>query len=462
MAVNQRSLESLLDGNQPLTDRNNQKPKPKPNTRPSIFIILSAFIVGLFFGAIYGSQVCFPKKEASVVNAGVMDKTSSSLLFPATPSHLDVVKQKISGGKDTFGFEHSLNDVMTKNVETPPSSASPTALLPMTSKPTTEMPTNKTDNKLGLDEENSSFVWNSLPPKREGFGVLYCAYSKDTNTSLPKFFKEAATSAKQLKANNPTISTAIITNANQEDVPDVFDHIIKVKDSMLFSGESTRTDGIYRQWFSRIYYLAHSPFEVTWYVDSHAVFVTTELEQAFREFEKLSIDIAVASSNPKSTHVVCHNFALIYRWNNRVKKLFVDWILEQLNQGIATDDQGTLCRALKYGKNGYGIMYAPISPQWAFAWLSLRPQSPALWRHRTTRVLSGKAHICHSSEGNLCHVASNEVDARPRIYYHNHNIAGGVSMPVYNETHVNSLLPYSYPSYDWQVQADKCQGVVCI
>ena len=137
--------------------------------------------------------------------------------------------------------------------------------------------------------EDPSFVWNSLPPKREGFGVLYCAYSKDTNKSLPKYFKEAATSAKQLKANNPTISTAIITNANQEDVPDVFDHIIKVKDSMLFSGESTRSDGIYQQCFSRIYYLAHSPFEVTWYVDSHAVFVTTELEQALREFEKLSI-----------------------------------------------------------------------------------------------------------------------------------------------------------------------------
>lgn len=311
----------------------------------------------------------------------------------------------------------------------------------------------------GVIDENltPSFMWNSLPlRRREGFGVVFCAYSKDTSKSLPKFFKEAATSAQLLKANNPTIPVAIITNAKREDVPEVFDQIIKVEDTMLFSGESNRPDGIFRQWFSRIYYLAHSPFEVTWYVDSHAVIVTTELEQAFLEFESSSVDFAVASSNPTSLHLVCHNFAMLFRWNDRVKNLFVDWILEQLQAGIAADDQHTLCKALSYGKIKYGIKYAALSPQWAFALLSLNQSS--WWSQRTTRVMSGRPHICHSSEGDLCRMASNEVNVRPRIYYLNRT---GIVIPVYNETQATSLLPYPYPSYDWQVQADKCQGVVC-
>ena len=139
--------------------------------------------------------------------------------------------------------------------------------------------------------------------------------------------------------------------------------------------------------------------------------------------------------------------------------ILIDWILEQLQQGISTDDQKTLCRALTYGKNKYGIKYAALSPQWAFAWLSLEPKN--WWSHRTTRVLNGRPHICHSPHGNLCYVAANEVDIRPRIYYYNSSNKTGVTIPFYNETQSNSVLPFSYPSYDWQVQADKCRGVVC-
>mmetsp|Transcript_297 Transcript_297/g.493 ORF Transcript_297/g.493 Transcript_297/m.493 type:complete len:377 (-) Transcript_297:112-1242(-) len=304
----------------------------------------------------------------------------------------------------------------------------------------------------------SSVAWSSLPHHRKGFGVVYCAYSKDTEKSLPKYFHETVKSVEHLKKYNPSIPVAIITNAKRQDVPTVFDHTIEVKNSMLFQGESTRPDGVFRQWFSRIYYLAHSPFEFTWYVDSHAVFVTTELEEAFREFRESSMDIAVPSSNPVSDIVQCHNFALLFRWNDRVKNLFVDWILEQLKKGISYDDQGTLCKALEHGKDKYGVQYAILSPQWALAWLSLNSVNSSWWNHRTTRVISGKAHLCHSNEGNLCQLASNHTFG-PRIYYHN---TTGITTVVYNEDQVNALLPYPYPSYDWQAQANMCKGVVCI
>lgn len=316
---------------------------------------------------------------------------------------------------------------------------------------------NVTDANVSLPIVSSSPVWSSLPSHRKGFGVVYCAYSKDTKKSLPQFFQEALKSAQQLKDKNPTITIAMITNARRQDVPTVFDHIIEVEDSMLFQGESKRPDGVFRQWFSRMYYLAHSPFEFTWYVDSHTVFLTTELEQAFQEFKASHIDFAVSSANPTSTYIVCHNFALLFRWNERVKNLFVDWILEQLKGGISADDQGTLCRALRHGKNKYGIQYAALSPQWAFSWLSLKSSNSSLWSYRTTRVISSKTHICHSPD--LCAVTASESHSGPRIYYKN---SSNVVIPIYNQVQASSLLPYPYPSYDWKAQAKICQGVFCI
>ena len=126
-------------------------------------------------------------------------------------------------------------------------------------------------------QATATLAWNTLPQNKQGRGVVYAAYSFDTNISLPKFFEEAVVSAEQLKKNNPTIPIAIITNAKVSMVPSVFDHIIRVRDEMLFTTMSTRSDGVFRQWFTRAFYLAHSPFEITWYTDSSASFLTTTL-----------------------------------------------------------------------------------------------------------------------------------------------------------------------------------------
>ena len=174
-------------------------------------------------------------------------------------------------------------------------------------------------------------------------------------------------------------------------------------------------------------------------------------------------------ANPASLHPVCRNFTMVFWWNHWVRNLSLGWILEQLQAGITIDDQHTLCKALSYGKNKYGIKYGVLSPQWAFVMLSLNWSS--WWPQWTTCMISSRPHICHSSEGDLCRVASHEVDVCPQLYYLNLTgivIPGiydlnltGIVIPVYNETQANSLLSFPYPSYGWQLQADKCQGVVC-
>lgn len=308
---------------------------------------------------------------------------------------------------------------------------------------------------LQAHDAEAAFAWHSLPSKRSGFGVLYCAYNKDSGVSLPRFLKEAGASAARLKKNNPGVATAIITNAKRADVPAIFEHLVPVHEAMLFAGQSTRGDGVFRQWFSRIYYLAHSPFEITWYVDSHAVFATTALQAAFEAFANSTFDIAVPSSRPHLFR--CHNFALLFRWNWRVKNLFADWIMEQLRAGISADDQAPLCRSLFIGTR-YGLNFTAISPQWAFAWLSTDVDA---WADRTTRVLRGKAHICHSPEANLCTAANLSQDQRARVFHYKRPMNERRSVvALYNPEQVRKLVS-GYPEFDWLTHTDRCSGLLC-
>jgi FkbM family methyltransferase len=304
----------------------------------------------------------------------------------------------------------------------------------------------------------SSFVWDTIPVHKRGRGVVFCAYSFDTQKSLPKFLNEAIQSAKTLKQNNPTIPIAIITNAVDDNdasggLNSVFDHVIHVKDSYLFRSESTRADGVYRQWFTRIVYLAHSPYQTTWFLDSHAQVLTTRLEQAFSNFERSDIDIATSSSQPNGFY--CHNFAILFRWNHRVRNLFIDWILRQLERGISTDDQGPLCQAMGCAGGAYGLKYGYITPPWALAWLSLRNgDNNEQWKHRTTRVLRGKPQICHSAD--VCQVASalsssQKMRYPPRVLYMDASKGVNSSRVFYSQTEIESsrVLPYSYTWENW-------------
>jgi hypothetical protein len=318
----------------------------------------------------------------------------------------------------------------------------------------TEKKTNGIEAEVGqkMIHENDT----SLPKYKRGRGVVYSAYSFDTNRTLPKYLEEAAVSAKQLKQNNPTIPIAIITNAKLNDVPSIFDQIIKVPDPMLFRSLSTRPDGIYRQWFTRAYYLAHSPFQITWYVDSHVSFLTTTLEQAMEDFEKKTdVDIAVANSQPNG--FTCHNFAILYRWNDRVQKLFADWLFRQLQVGMTIDDQHTMCDAMACGGEQYGLKYGAISSQWALAWLSLNSgKDKEWWPIRTTRILSSAPQICHTPD--VCKLgatggAHNQtLMNKPRVLY---MVSWkGRERIFYSQKELESsgLIPYKFVWDNWESQ----------
>eukprot|EP00966_Prymnesium_polylepis_P273723 6323333-Prymnesium_polylepis.2 len=96
---------------------------------------------------------------------------------------------------------------------------------------------------------------------------------------------------------------------------------------LLFAGENVqkRMDKIPRQWLTRLYYLAHSPFYITWALDSNVISCThgsaaTFLERALTT-ALWDFDIAHASQNVLTQTMYPHNFNIVYRWSQPTSDL---------------------------------------------------------------------------------------------------------------------------------------------
>ncbi|KAL3909470.1 MAG: hypothetical protein SGPRY_009415 [Prymnesium sp.] len=134
--------------------------------------------------------------------------------------------------------------------------------------------------------------------KKEGAGLLFFAYG--SIRTLDHFVKEAATAAQSFRRHNPKIAIAIVSNnasVSKVEFPScrvsstslaladaligcacrvltqVFNIHIKPRKDLLFAGENLqhRLDNIPRQWLTRLYYMAHSPFRLTWALDSNVI-----------------------------------------------------------------------------------------------------------------------------------------------------------------------------------------------
>ena len=108
-------------------------------------------------------------------------------------------------------------------------------------------------------------------------GVVYTAYSTDKELMAKKLLPEAFASAASFKEfhGNGSIPTCLISNAPAELVDgNIFNYIIRVRSDLLFAG-AERGPGYNPQWFTRLLYLASSPFQTTLSVDGNVGFVGT-------------------------------------------------------------------------------------------------------------------------------------------------------------------------------------------
>ena len=151
---------------------------------------------------------------------------------------------------------------------------------------------------------------------KRGSGILLFAYGSEA--TLQHFLGEAGNSARSFRSADAAIKIAVVTNNATVDRR-LFDIHIKPRKDLLFAGEpcpygANKPDcnprARPRQWATRLYYLALSPFEVTWALDSNtaccnpraaANFLRSALDSRMWGF-----DIATASQGhgPMCEH--CH------------------------------------------------------------------------------------------------------------------------------------------------------------
>jgi hypothetical protein len=143
---------------------------------------------------------------------------------------------------------------------------------------------------------------------KSGAGLLLFAYG-DAST-LSHFLGEAAHAARSFKEHNPEMQIAVVTNNASVDRA-LFSHVLRPREDLLFPGspcpyerdaaKAAKCSGRRRQWATRLYYMALSPFELTWALDSNAISCTPGAAGRFLAAARASpplwgLDIAHASA----------------------------------------------------------------------------------------------------------------------------------------------------------------------
>lgn len=169
-------------------------------------------------------------------------------------------------------------------------------------------------------------------------GVLFCVYGNDD-----KFVLEALQSAQQIHTLNPRLSITIATDSTVE-----FPRYVR---RYALSYKQIWTGG--RQWFTRIFVLANSPYKLTLALDSHVTVCSTHLGSKLKSWYlsndfDIAFNLVHAPFKPFDTHrrIVPHNFALVFRDNVATSALFKEWFLLQFRNPVG-DDQVPLAKALQ-------------------------------------------------------------------------------------------------------------------
>ena len=257
-------------------------------------------------------------------------------------------------------------------------------------------------HKAMLEQASSVAAQWAVPDEesKAGAGLLFFAYGG--SGEVDKFLKEATFAAGSFKRFNPSLNIAIVTNNKTVD-PRIFSHHIRPRNELLFPGspcpDVCRGDQLSRQWTTRLYYMALSPFEITWAFDSGVTQCPGPFaHNAVQRF----LDDALASSlwgfdlghanQAKGTSIYPHNFNLLYRWTATTSNVFRDWFLIQLRRGITTNDQDPLSLAEVRQKAAGGLRVGQVPTEFAGAFYS--PIGGAFYP-RITRVVHGPAQVLH-------------------------------------------------------------------
>ena len=229
--------------------------------------------------------------------------------------------------------------------------------------------------------------------QRSGTGVMLFAYGNDEK-SFANFKEQAYEAGRLFKQVSPDLKLALVTSHREDN--DIFDYQIVVRQDHNFAGSNyqERTDGLKRQWLTRILYLTATPFEVTLAYDANVV-PCGNILPAVRAVASSDFDIAVASQGDTAADISPHNFAIAYKWNREVSLFFNSWFMTQVIAGVALDDQHTLQQAVVITKEWFPTFkFRTVNPSIAGAFVS--SDASKGFFPRETRVITGDALLVHA------------------------------------------------------------------
>lgn len=315
--------------------------------------------------------------------------------------------------------------------------------------------------------------------EKTGAGLLFFAYG--ATTTLNHFLLEAEHAARSFRMHNPNISIAVVTNNATVD-SFVFSIHISPRSDLLFAGGNVndgqmRADKVPRQWLTRLYYMAHSPYDVTWALDSNVISCTPGAAQHFLDVAMRTrlwgFHILHASQNINESSVMYpHNFNIAYIWSLETSELLRDWLLLTMSAGIASDDQKSLHFAelrqhyhVRYSWDDAPLRVGRIRSEFGAAFYDVHRyearQTKRTDAARLTPILSGRVHLLHSTNSSLCHVFNENAQGGE---FSNHELSGerqilmqttGRGPPKPNETKGPAI--YGYRPIHTQAQ---CQSVL--
>ena len=256
--------------------------------------------------------------------------------------------------------------------------------------------------------------------KKAGAGILFFAYS-GSPAALRRVVLEAERAGRSFRVNNPGISLAVVSNNASIDYQ-IFDTHVVARDDLIFAGADAPTAGErgLRQRLTRIYYLAQSPYELTWALDSDALSCTPHAAQAFLSdaLENRLWDFSIAHASQRlgrEERMYPHSGNIVFRWREETSALLRDWFMLQLRQGVASDDEKSLHLAelrlsRRYGTSKFKI--GRITPE-----LGARLYTVAETANGITPVLHGPVHVLHGADQSLCAAFNSDANRARQILH---------------------------------------------
>ena len=275
------------------------------------------------------------------------------------------------------------------------------------------------------------------------FGILLLVYGVEEKV-YRNFADQVVAAARRIKILSPEVPIALATSSERGDFRALFDYIIPIREDHQFTGSNyeNRSDGFKRQWSTRILYLARTPFATTLAFDTNIV-ACRPLLPVLQVLARTSFDLAVASlSNESNTASPrpgwAHNFAIAYKLSALTFQFFDTWFLEQVDAGVALNDQSTFVNAaVKIGNVNSDFKFKVLNPALAAAYASSNPSKGFF--PRETRIIEGGVFAVHGNPYQADAECRNLNEKLSRRQIINN---GNVTRSVFSESECRSTLGY--------------------